>query len=217
MDSNAFVRPPPSSRGGLEREEWILPFATPRERIAEVTRVRSTLIASSLQVVRDRQLIDRYRSLLPAEHQDAVLQSIAGTWLSLEVASAHYRAMDGLFSGSNETFDVGRTVAEKIQNSVLATLAKLATGGVTPWAALAQIDRLWARLFVGGAVAVSKRGPKDALCEVVGNPLVEIAYFRGAFRGLISGGLGLFCTKAYVSEHARSAEPHRIVFRLAWA
>ncbi|HEY2517769.1 MAG TPA: hypothetical protein VGI39_43165, partial [Polyangiaceae bacterium] len=137
--------------------------------------------------------------------------------LPLGVASAHYRAMDGLFSGNNETFDVGRSVAEKIQNSVLATLAKLATGGVTPWVALGQLDRMWARLFVGGGLGVSKRGPKDALCEIVGNPLVEIAYFRGAFRGMISGGLGLFCTKAYVSEHARSPESHRIVFRLAWA
>jgi hypothetical protein len=196
----------------------VIPFSTTRDRVPPVTRVRSTLIASSLQAVRDRKLLDRYQSFLPREYHDVVLQSIAGTWLSVDAGAAHYRAMDALNLSSGEVVDVGRSVAEKVQGTVLATLAKLATGsGVTPWSGLAQLHRLWGRIFIGGAVAVAKRGPKEAVCDIVGNPLLEIPYFRVGFRGLATGGLNLFCSKVYVTEVGRSSESHRLVLRVAWA
>jgi hypothetical protein len=186
--------------------------------VVPVTQVRSTLVASSLQAVRDRQLFERYCTLLPRERHDVIVHSVAGSWLAVDDATAHYRAMDSLGLMPNEVFEIGRSVAEKVQGSVLSTLAKLATGtGVTPWQPLAQLHRLWARIFIGGAVSVCKRGPKEAHCEVLGNPLSDIPYFRGAFRGLINGGLSLFCTKAYVTELTKLSEPQRIVFRLAWA
>jgi hypothetical protein len=201
-----------------EVQEWVLPLEVHRDRVPVVTSIRSTLISSSLQAVRDRDLMARYTTLLPREHHEIILRSIAGTWLPLDAGFAHYRAMDGLQLGSMEIVEVGRSVAEKVQGSVLSSLAKLATGsGVTPWVAIGQMHRLWARVFVGGAVAVAKRGPKEVSLEVHRNPLFAISYFRGAFRGLIAEGLGLFCTKAYVTEVARWPEAHRIVFKCAWA
>jgi len=209
---------PRRSSPDLQEEEWVLPLEVPRERVPPVISVRSTLIASSLQAVRDRDLFDRYTALLPREHHEVVLRSIAGTWLPIEAGLAHYHAMDGLHLGSLEIVEVGKSVAEKVQHSVLATLAKLATGtGATPWVALGQMHRLFARIFVGGGVAVAKRGPKEAHVELIGNPLVEIPYFRGAFRSLVTEALGLFCTKGYVTEVGRWPEAHRIVFKFAWA
>jgi hypothetical protein len=190
----------------------------PKERIAPVTRVRSTLVASSLQALRERNLVERYVAFLPRANHDEVLHSIAGSWLAIDIGLAHYRAMDALGLVPSEIYEIGGAVAVKVQGSVLATLAKLATNtGVTPWTALAQLDRLWARVFMGGMVGVSRRGPKEAHVEVVGNPLVDIPYFRTAFRGLIGIGLHLFCNKAYVSEVPRFASASRVTYRLAWA
>jgi hypothetical protein len=197
--------------------EWVIPFEVPPDRVALVSRVRSTLVASSIEAVRERGLFDRYAALLPQAYRAMVLESIAGTWLPLEAGVAHYRAIDGLALGASEVLDAGRSVAEKVQGTVFATLARLATGaGVTPWTAMSQLHRLWGRLFVGGAVAVSKHGPKEAHIDVAGNPLVDIPYFRGAFRGLVAEGLRPFCTHGYVTEVARGHEPARLVLKVAW-
>jgi hypothetical protein len=201
-----------------KQEAWVLPFAVPRDRIPPVTRVRSTLVASSLQALRERNLLDAYASLLPREHHDLVLHSVAGSWLAIDVGLAHYRAMDALGLLPTEIHEIGRAVAVKVQGTFLATLAKLATStGVTPWAPLEQLDRIWARVFIGGMVGVLRRGPKEAHCELLGNPLVDVPYFRIALRGLIGGGLHLFASKAYVTEVSKEPVSQRAVYRLAWA
>lgn len=215
--SRASLDAPVSVRVTTAKEDWVLPFSLPRDRIAPATRIRSTLVASSLQALRERNLLDAYASGLPNEHRDAVLHSVAGSWLSIDAGIAHYRAMDALCLLPTEIHEMGRSVAAKVQGTFLSTLAKLATStGVTPWTPLAQLDRIWARVFIGGAVGVLRRGPKEAHCEIVGLPLLDVPYFRIALRGLIGGGLELFASKSYVTEIEKAAA-RRTVYRLAWA
>lgn len=212
VDSRASVRPPTT------KEDWVLPFSLPHDRIASVTRIRSTLVASSLQALRERNLLDAYASRLPQEHREPILQSVAGSWLAIEAGVAHYRAMDDLGLMPTEIHEMGRAVAVKVQGTFLSTLAKLATTtGVTPWTPLEQLERIWGRVFLGGAVGVLRRGPKEAHCEIVGLPLLDVPYFRIALRGLIGGGLQLFASKAYVTEVDKRSVPQRAVYRLAWA
>jgi hypothetical protein len=49
----------------------------------------------------------------------------------------------------------------------------------------AHQQRLWDRVWRGGAVAISRTGPKDAVLEIVGWPCVRFPYVRVAFRGVI--------------------------------
>ena len=181
------------------------------------TEVRSTLLTSSLRVVRERDLLERYTALLPPVHRETILSSIAGVWLPMAVGIAHYRAMDGLGFSLSEQVRIGTEVGDRVHGTFLGTMVKMAaSAGVTPWTALGQTGKLFDRVFRGGGgICVIKLGPKEARSEIVGVPLAEVAYWRTAMRGMFQAGCELFCRKAYVTEIAYT--PTTVSVRIAWA
>ena len=186
-------------------------------KVVPTTQVRSTLITSSFLVLRARGHEAAYLKNLPVSFHDAVLQSVAGSWMPLEVGMAHYTAANGLGLSVAEQVDIGSDVAVRIQNSVLGTLVRVAKNvGVTPWSALEQFQRLWDRMLGGGAGAVYRLGPKEARVEMHGIALVEIPYFRNAWRGMFIGSGSLFCTKLYANEVPRTATRTSWAVRISW-
>lgn len=186
--------------------------------MAPITHVRSTLIASSLMALKERDLFSRYLERLPANLHESILQSVAGSWLPLEVGMAHYAAAEGLALSPQEQFEIGSSVAERVQNGMLGTLVRVAkTAGVTPWTGLEQFQRLWDRLLQGGGGAVWRLGPKEARVEIHGVPMVSFAYFRNGWRGMFAGSGSLFVSKVYVTEIARKTTATSMALRVAWA
>ncbi len=158
-------------------------------------------MGSSLQAVRDRKLFDRYRELLPREYHAAILDSVAGVWLPMEVGVAHYRACDQLGLSKRETWDIGVQVTRRVHGTTLGLAVRLAKQtGVTPWTILAQLGRLWERIYMGGGVAVYKRGPKEAVIDIVGWPLAPIGYVHQTMPAVVLGIVEMFCQKAYISD-----------------
>jgi hypothetical protein len=142
--------------------------------------------------------------------------AIAGAWLPIDAGLAHYRACDALGFTPAEQHDIGRDVGSRIHGTFLGAMIRGARNvGVTPWMALGQARKLYERLFDGGAVSVTRVGPKDARMELVGNPAIEIAYFRNAIRGLWQVAVEFFCAKAYFTETGRGEWSYRV--RIAWA
>jgi hypothetical protein len=181
-----------------------------------VTAIRSTLITSSLRTLEERGLLERYYSLLAPEHAATLRGAVAGTWLRVEVAIAHYRACDGLGLSTMEQVEMGRLVGDKIQGTLwgrLVTVAKQA--GVTPWAVIERFDRFYERLTLGGGIAVTRLADKDALIDIYKVPLFETPYFAHAWRGVIQGICDLFCTRAYVKAGRLAGE--KMTYTLAWA
>ena len=199
-------------------DEPVVPFAIPRARIPQATQFRSTWLSSSLSALRERNHFDRYVTLLPDEHRPAILQTVAGVWLPLDVCMAHYRACDQLGLGKREAWEIGVEVTRRVHGTSLALAFRLATqAGVTPWTVLAQMPRLWERVWRGGGVAAYKRGPKEALLEVVQWPPAGIPYVRQTMPAVVHGLVELFCTKAYVTEAAQLTSGTTLGFRLQWA
>jgi len=60
-------------------EDVLVPFPGPPEKLGACTEVRSTLITLSIEALRARGRLDRYRSVLPVRHRDELLSSVAGT------------------------------------------------------------------------------------------------------------------------------------------
>jgi hypothetical protein len=205
--------------GGTREEEVHLPFPSPRkEMVPLATQFRSTWLTSSLRAIKDRQRLDEYLSHLPKPLHDIVLNSVAGVWLPIEVAIAHYDACDALHFTNFELLAIGREVHTPAPASVFGLLVKLATGaGATPWTALSQFNRLWERVWIGGGVGVFKLGPKEARLELVGWPCSRSNYIRHAMRGVVSGMLEMFCTKAYMTDLPRYCTPNTLGYRCAWA
>jgi hypothetical protein len=199
-------------------EDVVVPLRGSLATMPPITHVRSTLIASSLLSLRERGHINAYLQRLPREHHDAVLHSVAGVWLPMGIAIAHYEAADALGLSQQEQHEIGLDVGARIQSTVVGTLARMATGaGITPWTLLGQYQRLCDRLLRGGSAAVFRTGPKEARVEVHGLTLAKIRYFRNGFRGVATAAGQLFCSKMYVSDVAKLMTPTTIVFRFAWA
>jgi hypothetical protein len=182
-----------------------------------MTHVRSTLLSSSILIVRERGLMDRYLGLLPREHHDTMLTMVAGAWFPIDLALSHYAAMNELGFTPDEQFAIGQTITVKIQQSVLMSMVRLARGaGATPFVAAAQFHRLWSRLLMGGAGVVYRTGPKEARFEGHNVPLAQFPYFRNAWRGLIAGSFGLFCQRIYVRELPRYVSDTTVGYRAQW-
>jgi hypothetical protein len=201
-------------------EELLIPLQlSARGTVDPVTHMRSTLVAASLMSLRSLGHLDAYLQHLPVTLHDTILQTVAGTWLPLEVGVAHYRAADALGLTVEQQLAVGREVADRVQKSVLGTLVRMAKGaGVTPWMGLEYAPKLWVRVLQGGGVALYRLGPKEARIEFHGAPeLAQIDYFRNGFRGMFQGSGQLFAGKIYVHDLPKLTARKIVGFQVSWA
>jgi hypothetical protein len=203
-------------------EKWkqtpIVDFEDSRSKIPDATQVRSTLIAASIQALRQRSLLDRYREALNAEWSERLCNAPAGTWLPIEWAETHYAACDALGIADDAILAMGNAVATLTQKTVFTLAARLAKeAGASPITVLAQSQRLWARLFVGGGVAAFQTGPKDARYETVGITLARHRYWRVGYRGIMQAITAPFSRTIIVREVAERAGPTHVTMKLAWA
>lgn len=196
----------------------LVPFAHSRERIGRATQVKSTLLSASLEAVRKRGRFEEYEAKLPPEHREAIVFGVSGVWLPMEIALAHYAAVDALGFSEAEILENGYSVGARLNHTFVGTMVKLAgQAGLTPWLPLAQVGKLFERVFRGGAgVQVERCGPKEARIEIVGLPIASSTYFRGALRGQVQAGCELFCRRCY----ARIVEPRHqadaVTLRASW-
>lgn len=183
-----------------------LPFPAPLE---PASAIRTTLIASSLQSLRTRGLLERYTALLPVAHRDSILHCIAGQWIPLELGRLHYSTCDALGLSESTQRQIGMDVSLRIHETFLGVIVRMAKGvGVTPWAALAKANQTHARVVRGGGIQVTKLGPKDAIIEIAQLPLLEIPYVRVGAQGMYEAAIGMFAQQASVRLlAARSRTP----------
>jgi hypothetical protein len=200
-------------------EETILPFPAPPDSIGMAKELRSTLIVSSFEALRRRELLERYRQLVDPMYRETLLSTVAGLWLPVEAGMAHYEAVDRLGFSAEQQAGIGGEVSQKIHDTLLGVVMKMATNaGVTPWTLLPKGNQLYSRLFQGGGgTRILKLGPKEARADIVGVPILAVPYFRNAIRGLYQAGISVFCTKCYAHEIVqRKAPPTSIALRISW-
>ena len=179
-----------------------------------VTQVRGSLIASSLETIRQLGFYDRYIVHLPAQYHDAVLYVLAASWVPIDVAMAHYAACDEMQLTEAELAEIGGHVSRRIMGTFLATLVRAATSMVSPGVPLRHYPRLWDRLLLGGGCSVSMKGDKDARIESRGVPMFRFRYFRIAYAGLIRGAATVF--RLNVHTRIRNATDNSLTIDLSW-
>jgi hypothetical protein len=186
--------------------------------VLAATHVRSTLIQSSVNMLKARGHFDAYVRLLPEAHHQAVLGTVAAAWMPIDVGIAHYQTCDSLALGTEELMAIGGAVGDRIQGVFLRTLTQTIRGaGVNPWMILKRFDRLWARLIRGGSIQLVMAGPKDAAIEVLGAQLPRYQYFRTGFCGVVRAGFKLGGVEvAYVKVSRWDRAADRFVMRAAW-
>lgn len=184
------------------------PFPALPDAVGELTHVRGTLLASSMQSLRSRGLFERYTTLLSHSYRDRVLNSVAGEWLGADIALAHYSACDALRLTAEEQIGMGREVSKRTHETFLGLVVKMARGfGVTPWVVLPKINSLYMRIFRGGGIQITRLGPKDAKVQTLGLTPLGITYFRNAYLGMYEAGVGMFASNVQVRPLSLAASP----------
>jgi hypothetical protein len=164
--------------------------------IRDATHVRSTLLQSSINSLRDAGHFNRYIEILDPAYRETVLHTLAPTWLPIAVGVAHYGACDALKLDALQLRDIGERVGDRIQGTFLKTITRgVRAIGVTPWTLLNHFDRLWGRLFQGGSVELTRTGPKDVTIEIRNGIIPQFEYFRIGFSGVIRNGFNFVGVK----------------------
>jgi hypothetical protein len=211
------VAPPggfPAPKAGQAPEDRVVH----RPPQGKARSVRSSLIQSSLQTLRNRGYYERHVPHLPREFHEVILNTLEPTWIPIEAALAHYQACEALDLSEQEQLDMGTAVGDRLQGTFLATMARTGKNlGATPWIILMNLDRLWDRTFQGGGCACYKLSPKDARCELLELPLAAVPYFRNAYRGVFLVAMNIFAQRAFCSIMSARSGPEQITFKVSWA
>jgi hypothetical protein len=176
---------------------------------------RSTWIVQSLESLRTSPHWDDYLASL-REHRTSILTCVAGMWMPIAVARAHYEACDSLGLRGDEVAALGNGSGSELRRSWYAPFIAAAKSAPSPWATLTLLDRMWHRSADGGAVGVYRLGPKQARIEYVGCELLDVSYFRHAVRTVLHALAEHFAERPVVRvlPQPASAQGH---FLMTWS
>lgn len=184
-----------------------------------VLRVRGSLIASSLSALRELGYYERYLALLDNQVREPILSTLAMSWVPVELALAHYQTCDALRMGESDLERIGQHVAQRHADVFFGTLMRTirAAGIDAPWAGLRAQPRVWDRIYEGGGLTVFRLGPKDAVLELHGLPLVRYVYFLNAYAGYLRGLASLLVRRFYLKLiEPQSGQPNSVAFAGSW-
>lgn len=192
----------------------VLAFPQP---IPRMLHERSTLLQSGIESLRGAGLYDDYVAAVAPGVRQEVEQAVAGMWIPIETAIAHYLALDGLGLSTESGAKLGRATFDRSKGMLLGAATGLARGaGVTPLTLAPHLQRFWLRGFDGGGIQAVQVGPKELRVDVVASPILKSAYFRATCCGLATALFELVSQKAYVRIDAGQAPDTAVVFRVQW-
>ena len=183
--------------------------------IPELTHLRGTTMAASLQVLEELGLSVSLWRVLPQAYHEPIRTLVASSWVEAELGLAYYGALDSLALSDEHILSIGRGAAIRLQSSFVHTLVRGMQGAVTPATVLTRMDKLWARSFRGGAVRVVQLAPKDLQLEVHGAAFLDLRYTRIALMGYFEQTLVATARRVFVRE---LKQPTRgaAAWRLSW-
>lgn len=208
---------PPSTvatKGSETEDAWVRPLES---HVAPMTHVRGTLLVASRDQIPGGGRIRPVRRGAGRGGEGQLASLIAASWVPVELAAAHFAAIDRLELPLQVIEKATGTVAAKLQGSVLRTVAKAAqASGATPLSVVRALGMLWGRTFRGGAVGVKQTGPKEGTVYVVASPLLASRYHRTGLRVHVQAASDLFSHRAVVREIAYKPAAQELTLRVQW-
>lgn len=204
----------PAAGVGDERREIV--FAHD-ERATPVVAVKNVVLQSSLAELRAHGFYARYERAMEPGNLQTLLSSLAPGWIAIELALAHYKACDSLVLTTEESNLVGSGVGARLQQTSLVSPAKRTReADFDLWQGMANLHRIWSRLYQGGSAQVVKVGAREMLLECRKYRLDRFDYFRraqmAAFRAMFDS-MGASSSVKLVSYSAAREES---IYRVTW-
>src|SRR5580700_10378999 len=196
--------------------EVFLPFRN--SPVVAISEVRSTLIMAGIQAVRAQGLFGPYSESLSSGVREQIAGLAGGIWVPVEIAVAHYSAMDRLGIERRIIEAIGAEVAARTWKHILSPVfARAKRIGPKPWEAFGYTHETVDLNWRGGDVQIAKEGPTQALYEWVGQPCAAIPYFVTSFGSFMRALTKLFSKRAHHSVVHERCSRTSIVLRLSWA
>jgi hypothetical protein len=195
----------------------VMDYTSPEGRT--VVEARGILIVSSMQTLKSLGLYDAYLQKLSPPLREQLGAVLASSWVPLELGLAHCEAIDALQLTDRQMQDQGEQIARQVSDSSLSMMMRTARGmGVDKsWWLLKQVDRIWPRVYRGGGITLLAAGPKDAILEIHGVPLLSSRFFRAAHHAFVAGlGASLSETSYVKAVRPREPHPHRAATSMSW-
>lgn len=159
-----------------------------------VIGLKAMLIQSRLKHLRNENLLEDYVARVDPAHRETLLNSLASSWIPVDAALAHYVALDRLELSDTQLARMAEPLGKSTFEVMFAAILRAsrnAGADLHVWTGLRQLDRLWNRIYQGGACKVTQVGPKDALLEVIGVPFAHSRSFRSTHCGFLRGTIAL--------------------------
>ncbi|MET0341016.1 MAG: hypothetical protein ABW252_08435 [Polyangiales bacterium] len=210
MHAVAYVASPP-------KQEIVLSYRS--EVGPTVTHVRGGLVMSTLDYLKSAGHFDQYVEALDPQYRDKVLFALAASWLPVDVMMAHCAAIDRLKPTRAMQQEGGQSVGKQFGTLIYSALVKASksVGNDFAWTVLKQSGRFMQRVYQGGGCTVIRTGPKDALIEMHGLPMVTSPCFRAAHQVYLGTLFRLTTTASYVKPAVpRERHPHCIATTFSW-
>lgn len=185
----------------------LVDYVSPHGR--HVTDVRAIVLQGALSQLKAAGHFDDYMSLYPALHAETVTQSLASTWIPVESVLAHYETLERMALSDNQIASIAEQLGVSIFDQLFATIVRAvraAGGGSGIWFGFKQTDRIWSRMYNGGACRIAQVGPKDAFYTVSGLPGINARASRLSQCAFMRGVLSI-SAKACVVKVAPSPQP----------
>jgi hypothetical protein len=182
------------------------------------TEIRGTVLCNGLAIVREQGRERSYLDALPQSWHEQVLSLVASSWLPMDLAVAHFFAMDAAFPDAREQRENGKTGAVRSQNAYVATVVRgLRAAGVdyVPLG-LTRVPSVVARQVCGGTCTVYRAGTKDARIELSGYPFLAAKYCHHAWQGMFESSLGVLSKRIFVRNDLGFATHERMALLLSW-
>lgn len=182
-----------------------------------VTQVRGTLLVASREQMGALGVCGQYTAALSDTARLQLATLIAASWVPVELALEHFRAIDELGLPPEMVEKATGVVAAKLQGSVLNAVAKAVQAtGASPLSIVRTVGMLWGRTFKGGAIEVRATGPKEGLVRLLGSPLLASRYHRTGVRVHVQRASDLFSSRAVVREQSYKAASQELTLRVQW-
>lgn len=199
--------------------ELVIALPKPADELTPPTHIRGTVLSTSFDLVRQHGKEARYLGLMPSEHHDTIRFVVPQSWVPLDIALAHFCAMQEVFPDARQQVQNGREASERTQNNWLKTVVRalVASGHSPAMGVLKRIPAAFDRfLRDGGGVAVYEAGPKDGRLELYAQPLVATPYIRNGWQGMLEAAVSLASRSCVVRQDPRFQTTDRMAFDVSW-
>jgi hypothetical protein len=207
----------PSQRVGYE-PQLILDYVSPHG--PTVTDVRAIMLQGALSQLRAAGHYDDFIARFPAQHETGLREALASSWISVDTYLAYMETLDSLPLSDAQISSVTERLGAELFDQLFATIVRAvrnAGAGAGIWFGFKQAERVFSRMFHGGACKITQVGPKDAHYEVSGLPAAESRCSRLSHCAFFRGIIGI-TARACVVKAVPAREPRldRLALVISW-